>query len=81
MLKKPGALDDGEFALVRKHAVWGDALLGRLGFPPGVRRLVRDHHERLDGSGYPDGATTLSLESSTCSRLTKWISAGGIGTG
>ena len=62
MLKKPGALDDGEFALVRKHAVWGDALLGRLGFPPGVRRLVRDHHERLDGSGYPDGATTLSLE-------------------
>jgi len=42
--------------------VWGDSLLGRLGFSPGVRRLVRGHHERLDGSGYPDGATSLTLE-------------------
>ena len=62
VLKKPGALDDAEYALVQKHAVWGDALLGRLGFSPRVRRLVRCHHERLDGTGYPDGATVLSLE-------------------
>ena len=62
VLKKPGALDDDEFAIVQKHPVWGDALLGRLGFSPRVRRLVRDHHERLDGTGYPDGATFLSLE-------------------
>ena len=62
VLKKPGALDDAEYALVQKHAVWGDALLGRLGFSPRIRRLVRDHHERLDGTGYPHGATALSLE-------------------
>ena len=62
VLKKPAALDDEEYALVQKHAVWGDALLRRLGFSLGVRRLVRSHHERLDGSGYPDGATSLSLE-------------------
>ena len=62
VLKKPGALDDAEFAIVQKHPVWGDALLGRLGFSPRVRRLVRDHHERLDGTGYPDGETFLSLE-------------------
>jgi len=62
VLKKPAALDDEEYALVQKHAVWGDSLLGRLGFSPGVRCLVRGHHERLDGSGYPDGATSLSLE-------------------
>ena len=62
VLKKPGALDDDEYALVQKHTVWGDALLGRLGFSARIRRLVRDHHERLDGSGYPHGATSLSLE-------------------
>jgi putative nucleotidyltransferase with HDIG domain len=62
VLKKPAALDDAEYALVQKHAVWGDALVGRLGFSAAVRRLVRDHHERLDGSGYPHGSTTLSLE-------------------
>jgi putative nucleotidyltransferase with HDIG domain len=62
VLKKPAALDDEEFALVKKHAVWGDSLLGRLGFSHRVRLLVRDHHERLDGSGYPHGSTTLSLE-------------------
>jgi putative nucleotidyltransferase with HDIG domain len=62
VLKKPAALDEEEFDLVKKHAVWGDSLLGRLGFSHGVRRLVRDHHERLDGTGYPNGATALSLE-------------------
>ena len=62
VLKKPAALDDDEYALVQKHTVWGDALLGRLGFSARVRELVRDHHERLDGSGYPNGATALSVE-------------------
>ena len=61
VLKKPGKLDDDEYAVVQKHAIWGDALLGRLGFSAGVRRLVRDHHERLDGSGYPHGLTELCL--------------------
>jgi HD-GYP domain-containing protein (c-di-GMP phosphodiesterase class II) len=61
VLKKPAALDDEEYALVQKHAVWGDSLLGRLGFAAGVRRLVRDHHERLDGTGYPNGLTELCL--------------------
>jgi putative nucleotidyltransferase with HDIG domain len=62
VLRKPGALDDEEYALVQKHTIWGDSLLGRLGFSPRIRLLVRDHHERLDGSGYPNGATSLSLE-------------------
>jgi putative nucleotidyltransferase with HDIG domain len=62
VLKKPAALDDAEYALVQKHTIWGDSLLGRLGFSARVRELVRDHHERLDGKGYPYGATALSLE-------------------
>ncbi|MBA2460636.1 MAG: HD-GYP domain-containing protein [Actinobacteria bacterium] len=64
VLKKPGPLDEAEFALVKRHPARGDALLGELGFSRGIRRLVRDHHERLDGSGYPHGvkASGLSLE-------------------
>jgi putative nucleotidyltransferase with HDIG domain len=64
ILKKPAALDDGEFEVVKRHPSRGDALLRELGFGAGVRRLVRDHHERLDGGGYPHGAAArdLSLE-------------------
>jgi putative nucleotidyltransferase with HDIG domain len=62
VLRKPGRLDDEEFAVIRKHPVWGDELAKQLGFPAPVRRLVRSHHERLDGRGYPDGNTTLDLD-------------------
>jgi HD-GYP domain-containing protein (c-di-GMP phosphodiesterase class II) len=65
ILQKPGPLDDGEFTVIRRHPEWGTRLLGELGgFPVGVRRLVLDHHERLDGKGYPHGrhADELDLE-------------------
>jgi hypothetical protein len=65
ILKKPGALDDGEFAVIKRHPGWGDELLNELGgFPTTVRRLVLDHHERLDGRGYPRGlaADDIALE-------------------
>jgi HD-GYP domain-containing protein (c-di-GMP phosphodiesterase class II) len=65
ILEKPGSLTDGEFALVQQHVVSGEALLHELGgFPDAVRRLVRSHHERLDGTGYPDaaGAERLPLD-------------------
>jgi putative nucleotidyltransferase with HDIG domain len=62
VLTKPGRLDDDEFAVIRMHPVWGDELAGTLGFPAAVRRLVRSHHERLDGNGYPDGTVTLDLD-------------------
>lgn len=54
VLKKPGPLTDVEFALVKRHVDTGVALLHDLGgFSGVVHRLVRSHHERLDGSGYP----------------------------
>jgi HD domain len=65
ILKKPGSLDDHEFEVVRRHPGWGHALLGELGFSPRIRRLVRDHHERLDGAGYPCGVSAVDLQLET----------------
>jgi HD-GYP domain-containing protein (c-di-GMP phosphodiesterase class II) len=61
ILKKPGALTDEEFAVVRRHAEWGRRALADLGFSEATRRLVLDHHERLDGSGYPNGLHGLAI--------------------
>jgi HD-GYP domain-containing protein (c-di-GMP phosphodiesterase class II) len=56
VLGKPGALTDEEFAQIKRHPGAGLRLLDELGgFDPEVHRLVGQHHERLDGSGYPDG--------------------------
>ena len=54
-LQKPGPLTDDEFRVIKRHPEWGDKMLVDLGFGDEVRHLVRDHHERLDGSGYPHG--------------------------
>jgi putative nucleotidyltransferase with HDIG domain len=55
ILKKPSSLTDEEFGVVKRHPEWGFRMLRDLGFTESVRRLVLDHHERLDGSGYPRG--------------------------
>jgi putative nucleotidyltransferase with HDIG domain len=55
ILQKPGPLTDEEFGIIKRHPEWGDKILVDLGFGDEVRHLVRDHHERLDGSGYPRG--------------------------
>ena len=66
VLTKPGPLDDDEFAEIRKHPEAGERLLRELGgFAPGVLRLVLDHHERLDGSGYPRGLAGAELDAET----------------
>jgi len=48
-------LDIQEVALVRRHAAIGADILERIEFPYPVAPLVRHHHERFDGAGYPDG--------------------------
>lgn len=55
VLQKPGPLEAEEFALVKSHTVLGDDLCRNLRSLQSVRPIVRHHHERLDGSGYPDG--------------------------
>ena len=54
ILKKPGRLDADEWATVRMHPEWGAMLVERLGMSGEVRAAVRHHHERWDGTGYPD---------------------------
>ena len=55
VLLKAGPLTAAERALIQLHPVTGDALCGNLSVLRTVRPIVRHHHERLDGSGYPDG--------------------------
>ena len=55
LLLKPSQLTPAEFNLVKEHTVIGERLCGNLRSLGPVRSIVRHHHERLDGSGYPDG--------------------------
>jgi hypothetical protein len=55
VLSKPGPLEPTERALVNRHPVWGAELIEQVpGLEP-VATIVRFHHERWDGTGYPDG--------------------------
>jgi putative nucleotidyltransferase with HDIG domain len=62
ILKKPGPLTDDEYEVVKHHPDWGDRLAGELGLSQRVRQLIRHHHERLDGSGYPDGKVSQQID-------------------
>jgi putative two-component system response regulator len=54
VLLKPGPLTPDEYELMKQHTVIGDRLCGTLRSLRHVRGIVRHHHERLDGGGYPD---------------------------
>ena len=55
ILHKPGRLDDKEWEVIKRHPVVGVELLAPLKFLPEEKIIVRHHHERYDGKGYPDG--------------------------
>ena len=55
VLQKPGPLTAAEFETMKQHTVIGEGLCGTLNSLEGIRPIVRSHHERRDGSGYPDG--------------------------
>jgi HD-GYP domain-containing protein (c-di-GMP phosphodiesterase class II) len=55
ILAKPSALDEDEWESMRGHPAAGAALLEPCAAPPEVLEIVRSHHERWDGAGYPDG--------------------------
>lgn len=55
ILSKPGRLTEAEFNLIKAHPQAGYEILAGIEFPWPVARIVQQHHERLDGSGYPLG--------------------------
>jgi putative nucleotidyltransferase with HDIG domain len=55
ILSKPGELSDMETALIREHPARGHDLLAGIAFPWPIADIVLQHHERWDGSGYPNG--------------------------
>jgi len=55
ILGKPGRLNERESFIVRKHVVVGEGIVEQVEFLQGTRSLIRYHHERYDGQGYPDG--------------------------
>jgi putative nucleotidyltransferase with HDIG domain/PAS domain S-box-containing protein len=55
ILNKPSRLRSTEFALVREHAQVGYEIVRRIDFPWPVADVIMQHHERVDGSGYPAG--------------------------
>jgi PAS domain S-box-containing protein/putative nucleotidyltransferase with HDIG domain len=64
VLNKPGRLSEHEFGMIRTHAQVGYDILKPVEFPWPVAEIVLQHHERLDGSGYPLGLhdEDISLE-------------------
>lgn len=57
ILSKPDSLTPSEYEIVKKHPTVGAQIVAPLGFLSDVRPVIRDHHERPDGRGYPAGLT------------------------
>jgi putative nucleotidyltransferase with HDIG domain len=55
ILSKPGRLSEIEFSLIKTHPQVGSDILKEMELPGGVSAIVLQHHERMDGSGYPYG--------------------------
>jgi putative nucleotidyltransferase with HDIG domain len=61
ILNKPGRLTDVERSVIEQHTVIGDEMLSSIEFPWDIRPMIRSHHERWDGKGYPDRLSGSSI--------------------
>ena len=61
ILSKPGKISEIEFNLIKVHSQVGANILGKIDFPWPVAQIVLQHHERLNGSGYPAGLTAPDI--------------------
>jgi putative nucleotidyltransferase with HDIG domain len=61
VLRKRGALDQAEWTLMRNHPLVGAQIVAPFDFFAGGAEVIRHHHERWDGSGYPDGLVGAAI--------------------
>ena len=61
ILAKPGRLSAPEFSVIKMHAEVGHSILKGISFPWPIADIVHQHHEKLDGSGYPNGLTGTDI--------------------
>lgn len=61
VLNKPGRLNEEEWRIMKRHPEAGVELLADIDFPWDIRPMVRNHHERWDGCGYPDSLAGESI--------------------
>ena len=61
ILSKPGKLSEKELGLIQEHPKLAHAILEGIAFPWPVADIVLQHHERLDGSGYPEGLAGVDI--------------------
>jgi putative nucleotidyltransferase with HDIG domain len=61
LLEKPGALTPDEREEMKRHSEIGETILRRVDDYEDIARIVRHHHERIDGTGYPDGLEGASI--------------------
>ncbi len=61
IINKPGKLTPEEFEKMKVHPLVGAEILDRVAFPYPVAPIVRSHHERWDGTGYPEGLSGLEI--------------------
>ena len=75
IINKPGKLDPHEWEIIKTHTVEGQRMLDQVGgFMSDVGRIVRSHHERWDGGGYPDGLAgeAIPIEARIISACDTW---------
>lgn len=62
ILNKPGLLSNEEFEIMKTHTIIGEKIISSLKSLEAVRPIIRHHHEKLDGSGYPDGLDASQID-------------------
>jgi PAS domain S-box-containing protein/putative nucleotidyltransferase with HDIG domain len=66
ILSKPGRLSPAEFEIIKQHSQQGHDIVARIAFPWPVAQMILQHHERLDGSGYPGGLSGDQILAGAC---------------